>query len=710
MFDLPTTQRVLNLVGEVDSIVVNAADGVSDDQLVEAITPLLPEGLEAVPGETVIGESQESFGSIISIFGNILLGFAGVVLFVSIFIIYNTFAILVGQRTKQLGLLRSIGASSSQIRLMVLVESVIIGVIASVIGLFSGIGVAWLLKLLFSQGGAGFPDGPLRIQPRTIVVVMIVGLFVTVASALIPAFRAARVSPLEAIRDGGVKQRSLKFRLIAGAAVLIPGLLSLGFGMFGDSGGTSSTLSSIALGAALTFLGVAMLSALFSGPVADFLGQPKVLGPLGVLLGGLALFSGIRSLTSGGLGFVTGPLLVVFGLLALAQAVRVFKAISVGASGTKSEGLTLLGLGRDNASRNPQRTSATATALMIGLALITGVAVLTASLLATFDDLLEDALTAELFIYEEAQGLEFSPVIVDQLRALPETDQVAGFVSVAAAIDGDEGNLAAFDSDTGTSVVNYGVVEGTSDLGSDGIAVFEDKADELGLALGDSVQIEFVDGFITDLTVEAIFDDISVVTDPWIIDRAVSGPHVPVDGVGFVGVTYVDGVDPEAARASVETVTDNYPQLTVQDNSEFQESVASQVGQLQIIVNALLVLCLVVAFFGIVNTMALSVLERIREIGLLRAVGMTQSQLKSSVRWEAIIVSLFGAVLGVVMGVLFGWAAVIAVPDSFISKVGIPWLQLAIFLVVGGVIGVIAAYFPAQRAAKLNVLDAISAD
>ena len=269
--------------------------------------------------------------------------------------------------------------------------------------------------------------------------------------------------------------------------------------------------------------------------------------------------------------------------------------------------------------------------------------------------------------------------------------------------------MAAFDTSTGTGVVNYGIVEGSGeDLGADGIAVLDDKADELGLALGDPVTIELEDGFSTSLAVEAIYDDDSVVGRAFVVDRTLTNPHMNVPGVGFVGVTYVDGADVDAGRAAVETVTDNFPQLTVQDNTEFQEEVESQIGQLQVVINGLLVLCLVVAFFGIINTMALSVLERTREIGLLRAVGMTRNQLRSTIRWEAIIVGLFGAVLGVLMGLLLGYAAVLAIPDSFVSSVGIPWIQLVVYVIVGAFLGVIAAFFPARRAAKLNVLDAIS--
>ena len=344
---------------------------------------------------------------------------------------------------------------------MVLIEALIIGILASIIGLFGGIGVAWLLKQLFSTGGGSFPDGPLQIQPRTVVVVVIVGLVVTVMSAILPAIRASRVSPLEAVRDGGQRERSMRFRILAGAAVLVPGLAALFFGMFGDIDGTTPRLTAIGVGAALTFLGVAMLSALFAGRAAAVLGLP-------------------------------------------AEAIK-------GITGR---------LARDNASRNPQRTAATATALMIGLALITGVAVLTESLLRTFDEILEEAITADLFVFEEAQGLPFSAAIIEQLDELPEVAEVTGFAPVEAKIDDTVETVSAYDTETGTSVVNIGVVEGSLDgsggLGVDGIAVLDERAETDGLALGDTVSIELEDGFTTDLTVEVIYDDNTLVGAPFV--------------------------------------------------------------------------------------------------------------------------------------------------------------------------------------------------
>ena len=651
LLDLPTTQDVLDADGVVDSIVINAENDVSSEALLSEVGALLPADIEVVTGETVVGEQQESFGTIIDIFGYILLGFAGVVLFVSTFIIRNTFSILVGQRTKQLGLLRSIGASAGQIRRMVLYEALAIGLLASGIGLVAGIGVAWALKWLFGQGGGGFPDGPTQILPRTIVVVVLVGLVVTVGSAMVPAFRAAKVSPLEAILDGGKKGRSNRFRALAGSGVLIPGLILLFTGMFASIDSTTTKLTAIGLGAALTFIGVAMLSGLFAGMVTYKIGAP------------------IESLTG-----ITGR------------------------------------LGRDNAARNPERTAATASALMIGLALITGVSVLASSLLRTFDELLEDSLTADLFIFEQNQGLPFSPVVVDQLDSLPDTDLVGGYASVEVAINDNAENAYAYNSEVGDRVVNFAITEGTANLSPNGIAIWDEEAAERGLALGDSVTIRLEDGFETELTVEAIYEDKSILDANFLITRDLMAGHLNVDAVDFVGVTYAAGADPVAARTAVDEILKAYPQLSSQDNTEFQEQVKSQIDSLQLLVNGLLAMCLISAFFGIVNTMALSVLERTREIGLLRAVGMTRKQLKQTIRWEAIIVSLFGSLLGVGMGLLLGWAGVVAIPDSFISKVGIPWFQLVIFLIGGGVLGIIAAFFPASRAAKMDVLQAIATE
>ena len=269
--------------------------------------------------------------------------------------------------------------------------------------------------------------------------------------------------------------------------------------------------------------------------------------------------------------------------------------------------------------------------------------------------------------------------------------------------------IASYDTATGTRVINTDVVEGdVATLGTDGIAVLESEAKDRGLAPGDTVTIEMEDGFIGQLTIKAVFADQAAVRSPWFIDRELARTHVAADQVEEVGVVFSDSVTFEEGRAAVDEALQAFPQLESLDNSEYQEETQARVNQFQIIIYGLLVLCLIVAFIGIVNTLALSVLERIREIGLLRAVGTTRGQLKASVRWEAVIVSVFGSMLGIVMGLALGTATAVAVPGSFFSKIAIPWIQIAFFLVIGAAIGVVAAYFPARRAAKLNVLDAIA--
>ncbi len=658
VFDLPTIQRILDKPGDITLINVAAADGVSQDELLAALSSVVPDGVEAVPNEEIVEEQQDAFGGIIDIIGYILLGFAVIVLFVSTFIIYNTFSILVGQRTRYLGLLRSIGASAGQVRLLVLIEALIIGILASALGLIGGLGVAALLKALFNAVGSSFPDGPLQILPRTYVVVIAVGLVVTVMSAMLPAWKASRVSPLEAVRDGGQPPRSLQTRLIAGGAVLLLGIVGLAIGTgdnvselnvgFTTLSETVSRLTLIGVGSALTFIGVSMLSALFAGGVARTLGAP--LEPLKGVVGRLA---------------------------------------------------------RDNAARNPQRTAATSTALMIGLALITLVAVVSSSISANFDRLLRESVTADLFILEANQGLPFADTLIEPLRDVDGIAAIAGYANIPVKIDDEADRATAFDSQTGTTVVDIGLVEGSAEVGPDGIAVLEGLAEERGLAIGDSVTVEFQTGHEETLTIKAIYDNDAAVGEGWLIDRSLT-EFASTTNINQIGMTYTDSADRDATRAEVEQIASALPQLTVQDGTELREQVTDQINQLQFLVTAILLMCLLVAFVGIVNTMALSILERIREIGLLRAIGTTRRQLRSAVRWEAIIVSIFGSLLGVAMGMVLGWAAIVAIPDSFLSLVRIPWIQVVIFVLIGAVLGVFAAYWPARRAAKMNVLDAIA--
>ena len=345
---------------------------------------------------------------------------------------------------------------------------------------------------------------------------------------------------------------------------------------------------------------------------------------------------------------------------------------------------------------------------MIGLALITGVLVLTQSLRASFDKILDEAVAADLFIYDENQGFPFAGSSVDQLLAAPGIADVAAVTTLKVEIDGEVETVNGFDVASGDRVLDAQLSQGTYDAGPNGLLVYAEKADELGLGLGDEVTVRFEDDFTDTFSIKGIYDDNTLFGSAWIFDRAVTAQHVNQDSVEFIGATFAEGADPAAAKLAAEEAIGNFPQLIVQDNSEFKETQEGQINSLLFLVFGLLGLCIVVAFIGIVNTMALSILERTREIGLLRAIGTSRRQLRSMVRWEAVIVGIFGALLGVILGIIIGYAAVTAIPDSFISEVSIPWGTAVIFTILGGVLGMFAAVLPARRAARMNVLDAIS--
>lgn len=652
LFDLDTIQSLLGAEDLVDGVALSAADGVSSAALLDQVSEAISgePNLETVLGEVLVEESNAEFAEFIDILGYILLGFAIVVLFVSIFIIYNTFAILIGQRIRQFGLLRSIGATGRQLTSMVMIEALIIGIVASIIGLFGGMGIATALKWLFGQGGGEFPDGPLIFKARTIVVVFVLGIGVTLGSAILPAFVAQRIPALAALRDGAAaKESSRSRRILFGGIVLTAGILLTLLGLFSDMD-TSPRLSALGFGAALLFVGVAMLSVLFASVATRLIGAPI----------------------------------------------------------EKAFGLTGQ-LGRDNASRNPQRTAATATALMIGLALITGVLVLTQSIRATFDKILDETVAADIFVYESNQGLAFAGTAVDQLAADPSIADVAATSSLRVELDGEVTRVSGFDVASADRVLDIKLTEGAFDIGTDGVLVLREHAEELGYGLGSEIDVLFEDDFTNTFVVRGIFDDNTFFdNNNWVFDRQVTAQHVNVNAVGFVGATFVDGVSLEGGQEAAEAAVGNFPQLTVENNAEFKETQEGQLNQIQFLIFGLLGLCIIVAFIGIVNTMALSILERTREIGLLRAVGTSRRQLRSMVRWEAIIVGFFGALLGVLLGLVIGYAAVTAIPDSFVSEIAIPWVWALVFLVLGGALGMLAALFPARRAARMNVLDAIS--
>ncbi len=654
LFDTDTAARLADRVGEYDAVTVKAADGVSPAQLVTSLEAAIPNGFEAVTADQFAREFSDNFGQIIDIFRNALLAFALVALFVSAFIINNTFSIVLGQRVRELALLRAIGALGSQITRSVLLEAAAIGLVASGIGVGMGVLGAVGLKALISGagGGGGLPDGPLLVHPRTWIIAFGVGTLITLIAALSPARKAAAIPPVAAMRtDINLQSGGIRRRTIFGVITGVIGLLLLFRGVTTD-GGAAQQLVSLGIGALTLFIAVASLSPLVARPVALALGSPL-------------------------------PLLM----------------------GTPGQ------LARQNAARSPRRTASTASALMIGMALVSMVLVVGTSFKKSFTDVLDQSVTADFFVSTDGQR-GFTPQVISDLQNLPEIDRAGGFRFGQMRVAGDLKSVTSTPAGILGPIVNLDLAEGSySDLGPDSVLIHRDPARDLGLGVGDTVEAEFPDGRTVSLRVAGVFDDGSLLGN-WVIDERLFEMHFPpsLQLDVFGGATIAPGVDPEEAAAAVRTVAARYPEVKIEDRAEFKKSQEAQIDQALVTVNALLGLAIVIAVLGIANTMALSVFERTRELGLLRAVGMTSRQVRRMIRWEAAVVALFGAVLGTAIGVVFGFVAISAMPDSVISSVGVPIRTLVIFLVLAGVVGILAAAVPAWRAGRMNVLEAISAD
>lgn len=722
LFDLETAQEQYDKIGIVDGISLGASLGTSEAELLDAVDPVLPGGTEALSNAEVIEDDSADFNQIINFIGGALLFFACVALFVSLFIIYNTFAILVSQRIQEIGMLRAIGASRDQILMSIIFEALIVGLAGSIAGIATGLGVAVAIKALFESVG-GFPEASNVIATRTIVVSLLLGVPATMLSALLPAIRASRISPIAAMRNEAPSEGSTKVRTYIGTILTCLGLLASLAGLFGGLG-AAGVIGLVALGAIFIFIGVAMLSVLFAGPAVAIIGQPVIIAVFslfsglflticgaGAVVGGVILAAGTEVTDSAVVrvvllvaGVLLGSAMLVSGLPALTRSFPLIIHLFTGGPEAK-----LAALAKQNASRSPQRTAATATALMIGLALVTTVAVIGQSLKASFTSTLETAISADLFVTSEIFE-DMPAAVANEIAALDGIEQVSRFRFDEIKVgDEDPENLTGFETATKTDVTNLDLTEGeVRQLGIDEVYIFRDTFEETGTGVGDIVEAKFVDGQTADLTVVGIYDDKSIVDSNYIVDLAVFDQHYAEVGDGFIGATIADTADGEAVHAAAVAVVSKFSQIQVQDNQELLESAKNQVNSLLALINGLLGLAVIVAFFGIVNTIVLSVLERTREIGLMRAIGMTRQQLMTTIRIEALVVCLFGAVLGLVLGVLFAWAAILAIPGEIISTVSIPWGQIVFTLAGSSVLGILAAYLPARRAAKLDVLEAIA--
>jgi putative ABC transport system permease protein len=648
--DLETALVHFGADDKVDVIDIQVAEGADLATVQRSIEAILPPQTEVVTGEQVAQETADQVNEFVGVFGTGLLIFAFITAFVSAFIINNVFQITIGQRLRELALLRAVGASGRQVRRMIALEALGLGVVATVAGVFGGIAVANLLIFLFDAAGAGFPDTQTVLQIRTVIVAMIVGIGITMASVIVPARKASRIPPVAAMRPelGFVAMRTR--RLVGGVILAGVGLALFIIGLFLRPGGTTGLIALAGGGALLLFLGVASLSSTIASPVTRAIGWPIQ---------------------------------------------KLFKVPGA--------------LARENVARAPRRTSSSASALMIGVALVSSTAVFASSLRSTLVNTLESAITADYIVTDESfQGL--SPVVSETLATVPELEAVTPVRAISGQVDGSTKNFGAVDPVAFEKLVDPDLIEGTvAELGPNELLLHRDPANDLDAGIGSTIDVAFQNGVRQTLTVAGIYGDATF--GNWLIglDTLAEISDAPARDF-FVIAKLADGVDPASGDAAVAAAMDQFPQANVQTNAEFLASQEAQINQLLLIITLLLAFAILIAILGISITLALGVFERTREIGLLRAVGMNKRQTRRSVRWEAVIVSIFGALVGIVLGTFLGVVLSLAVPDDVISTLSFNPTIIVMILIGAVIAGLVAALYPSYKASNMNVLEAIATE
>jgi putative ABC transport system permease protein len=650
-FDRRTAQEVLDLQGQYTGFSVWAHDYVTPEALVTRLETSLPADVDAITAEDRADEIMEgidqALGFITIIFGI----FAGIAVVVGAFIIANTFSITVLQRTREFALLRSLGASRRQVVASVVGEAAVIGLLASVLGILAGLGLAVGLNELLRVMGFDMPSGSLVLQPRTIVVALAIGLVVTIVSSLLPARRAAGIHPMAAMRAVSIQAyRPSRLRLVSGIAA-----------------GIGATVA----------VAIAIVA------------QPDSAG----LLVGLGAILALAALGA------TGPALT-------RPVLRLF-----GGSGQRFG--TVGRIARSNSLRTPRRTWTTAAALTIGVALVSAVAVMASSIKASSSDALEGTLRADVVLSagNAMTGGTVPPVLARSLEAVPIVSAVAPIPIGGGEIDGSHATISAIDPVHWDAVAETTFVEGdlTGFAPQMTIAVDRELAEREGYAVGDVLPAIFPASGETELRLKAIFEPDQLLSG-WLVSIGTHEALFNQVADASVLVAGDEGAAPEEVLAAVEQAASSYPAVVVQDQAQYRDSVAGQVDRILALVTALLAMAVFIAVLGIMNTLALSIHERTHEIGLLRAVGMTRGQVRGMIRWEAVTIAWLGAFVGLLLGVVFGWATTRALSDQGMTAFVIPWVQLAGAVLIAVVAGVLAAILPARRAAKLDVLRAVTVE
>ncbi|MDI9836176.1 ABC transporter permease [Streptomyces sp. KAU_LT] len=658
-FDTETSQRaLLGATGRFTQVSVTAADGVSDTQLKRNVAQALDGEYKIQTAKENADENRKDVGEFMDIIKYAMLGFAGIAFLVGIFLIINTFSMLVAQRTREIGLMRAIGSSRRQVNRSVLVEALLLGFVGSVLGVGAGVGIAVGLMKLMSMAGMNLSTDDLTVKTTTPVVGLILGVVVTVLAAYLPARRAGKVSPMAALRDAGTPAD--------GRAGRVRGLIGL----------------------VLTGAGAA---ALYAAATADKASDGAL------MLGGGVVLSLI--------GFVViGPLLA-------GGVVRVISAVLLRAFGPVGR------MAERNALRNPRRTGATGAALMIGLALVACLSVVGSSMVASATSELDKSVGADFIVQSQQQ-----PIVPQAEKAMEDTPglaHVTRYKSVDATLtspDGrtDDSGVTAADP-TYAEDLRRTTTQGTlsAAYGKDAMSVGSDYAKKHGVRVGDTITVAFKGGETAKLKVAAITDDDTAIDQgARYLSIDTLRKYLPADRVPQNVIMFAKAEDgkQDAAYAALKKALDPYPQYQVRDQTDYKEELKDQVGQLLNMVYGLLALAIIVAVLGVVNTLALSVVERTREIGLLRAIGLSRRQLRRMIRMESVVIALFGALLGLGLGMGWGATAQRLLALEGLNVLEIPWGTIAGVFVGSAFVGLFAALVPAFRAGRMNVLNAIATE
>ncbi|MET8704452.1 FtsX-like permease family protein [Kitasatospora sp. NPDC004723] len=651
LFDRATAQQLLLEPGRYSSIVLAAKPGTSEDTLLSQVNQKLrPEQqIEVRTGADLKAEDEQLITKSSENIRTMLLAFAGISLFVGIFIIANTFTMLIAQRTKELALLRAIGASRKQVTGSVLVEALAIGVISAGAGLVAGVGVGAGLQSLVASLDDGMPTGSLVIKPLTVVVTLLVGVLVTVLSALLPAVRAARIAPVAAMSSGDqpTSHKSLMVRNAIGSALAAAGIALVAFGA---SKGNADGRMPVAFGALLAVLGVFVLLPLLSRPVIALVGP--VLG-------------------------------------------RLF--------GTPGK------LARQNAVRNPRRTAATAAALTIGLTLVSGLTVIGSSLTDTVDRAVTSSMKAD-FRVAAANRMSLSDKVPAEIAKAPGVAASSPVTLVTWQLNGTKRDIVGLNADSLDKLVEVTMTSGSMAAAAQGqLLVDQDLAKKLGATTGSAVEVTYGDGSKGSLTVGGVYKQGGMLGGAVLANSEI----LKHDQQPYLNQVLVKGTggETEALKQALKDATGANPVIEVQSRQEVRDGFSQTITFALNMMYGLLAMSVIVAILGVINTLAMSVFERKREIGMLRAIGLDRSGIKRMVRLESVVISVFGAGIGVLLGCFTAWAINGTLKSSLPDMATVvPYGQLLLFLALAGVVGLVAAFWPARRASRLDILDSIKTD